>query len=347
MSSPSPAQTSSDPPTLVRIAQLVPGGTAEFFARLAGKEPRTTRDGKPFFRLTFQDASGHVPAMVWHDSPHFADCQAHWKKGTAFRITGRLTASKYGSQLELASIRETCPSDAEDGFDELNLFQSAQTDPLTLLSTLLDWAKTHIASPPLRSLVEQIHETYRDDLLRWPAASRNHHAFPGGYLEHVVSVTENAIALGLKYRRDYPDLDLSMDLLVAGAILHDIGKLRELSLTPDGGEYTPAGRLLGHMFLGRDLIRELAAAIPDFDSELLMNLEHILISHQGLPEWGSPIRPATPEALLVHYADDIDAKFHIMASALANNSHPDDPFTTPDNPLRRMIYRRKPTSPTT
>lgn len=333
----------SQNPPLVRIAQLAPGGAAEFFARLAGKEPRTTRDGNPFFRVTFQDASGQIPAMVWHDSPHFPDCQTLWKKGATFRITGRLTASKYGPQLELATIRETCPTDAEDGFDELTLYQSAHIDPLTLFSTLLGYAKTHIAAPPLRALVEQIHETFRDDLLRWPAASRNHHAFHGGYLEHVVSVTENAIALGLKYRRDYPDLDLSMELLVAGAILHDIGKLRELSLTPDGGEYTPSGRLLGHMFLGRDLIREFAAGIPELDPELLMNLEHILISHQGLPEWGSPIRPATPEALLVHYADDIDAKFYIMASAITNSPHGDDPFTTPDNPLRRMIYRGKPT----
>jgi len=103
-----------------------------------------------------------------------------------------------------------------------------------------------------------------------------------------------------------------------GALLHDIGKLIELEYRPHGSRYTPAGRLIGHILLGRDLVREHAARIEDLNPETLLRLEHMIVSHQNLPEWGSPIAPHTPEALLVHYADDIDAKFYMMASTLEN-----------------------------
>ena len=326
-------------PGLVRLAELTPGGTAEFFARLVRKEQRTTRDGKPFFRVTFQDATGHLPAMVWHDSPFFHDCDAAWAKGETFRVTGRYTESKFGPQLELLMVRPTRPTDIEEGFDADDLYQSARVDPAEMFANLLGLAREHIAQAALRTLVIELYTAHRDDLLHWPAASRNHHAFPGGYLEHVLSVTQTAVFLANKYQRDYPQLDLSKDLVVAGALLHDIGKLIELEATPDGGEYTPAGRLIGHMLLGRDIVREQARAIPELDDETLLRLEHIIIAHQGLPEWGSPIPPSTPEALLVHYADDIDAKFHILATALASPGAMNDAFTSRDNPLRRMFYR--------
>jgi 3'-5' exoribonuclease len=122
--------------------------------------------------------------------------------------------------------------------------------------------------------------------------------------------------------------------------LHDLGKSVELAHHPAGAEYTPAGRLIGHLVLGRDLVRAKAATIPEFDAETLLRLEHILLSHQGLPEWGSPTPPSTPEALLVHYADDLDAKFQMLAAALAGPVTMSEPeFTSRDNPLRRRIFR--------
>src|SRR5690606_29252006 len=118
--------------------------------------------------------------------------------------------------------------------------------------------------------------------------SRNHHAFAGGFLEHVLSVTRTAVYLAEKYDEYYPRLGLSKDLVVAGAILHDIGKLLELDVQPEGATYTPSGRLVGHILLGRDLVRQKACQIEGFDPEVLLRLEHVIISHQGLPEWGSP-----------------------------------------------------------
>jgi 3'-5' exoribonuclease len=193
----------------------------------------------------------------------------------------------------------------------------------------------------LRTLVVSLLTEHHDTLLILPAATRNHHAFRGGFLEHVLSVTRTAVHLADKYRHDYPQLDppLSKCLVVAGAILHDVGKLRELAPGPAGANYTPAGRLVGHILLGRDLVREAAREIDGFDPEILLRLEHIIVSHQNLPEWGSPVAPHTPEALLVHYADDVDAKFQMMAAALAEKPLEGDPFTSRNNPLRRAIYR--------
>jgi 3'-5' exoribonuclease len=143
-----------------------------------------------------------------------------------------------------------------------------------------------------------------------------------------------------KYRRDYPEWRLNRDLVIAGAILHDIGKLREVEVTPAGGAYTPAGELIGHVLLGRDMLREAAAGKP-IDAETLLRLEHIIVSHQRLPEWGSPKPPMTPEALLVHYADDLDAKLHAAHEALAEPGG--NGFVTSNrNALGQKLFRGLP-----
>ncbi len=122
-----------------------------------------------------------------------------------------------------------------------------------------------------------------------------------------------------------------------GAILHDVGKLRELEQRPEGTVYTASGALIGHMLQGRDIVREAAAACP-LPPDTLLRLEHLIIAHQRLPEWGSPKPPMTPEALLVHYADDIDAKFHMMAEVLRNDTS-DGPVTSKKNALMQQVYK--------
>jgi 3'-5' exoribonuclease len=132
-----------------------------------------------------------------------------------------------------------------------------------------------------------------------------------------------------------PPLDVG--LVTAGAILHDIGKLRELRVSPVGAEYTAAGSLVGHILQGRDMIREAARELDEpLDDETLLRLEHIIISHQRLPEWGSPKPPMTIEALLVHYADDTDAKLQMMMTILAEG---DEPVTNRRNVLGQPLYR--------
>jgi len=158
-------------------------------------------------------------------------------------------------------------------------------------------------------------------------------------------VARTCIYFADKYAEYYPDMRPPLDksMTVAGGILHDIGKLREIDAQPVETVYTPAGELIGHMLLGRDIVREAAtAAAANTDTplppDMLLRLEHLIIAHQRLPEWGSPKPPMTPEAMLVHYADDLDAKFHIMVNIL-NTDTKQGPVTAEKNLMRQKFYR--------
>lgn len=189
--------------------------------------------------------------------------------------------------------------------------------------------------------MESILNANREQLLGHPAARRNHHAYAGGLLEHSLSVARTCAFLADKYADYYPDMKPPLDcgLAVAGGILHDIGKLRELAQRPDGADRTPEGALIGHILLGRDMVRDAARdCTPPLDAETLLRLEHLIIAHQRLPEWGSPLPPMTPEALLVHYADDIDAKYQMMANILHEDATP-GPVTSRKNALMQSVYR--------
>jgi 3'-5' exoribonuclease len=187
--------------------------------------------------------------------------------------------------------------------------------------------------------VVDILQNHRAELLTLPSATRNHHAYVGGFLEHVLSVTRTCLFLADKYEDYYPELDppLNKDVVVAGAILHDIGKLRELEQRPQGAAYTPEGHLIGHVLQGRDIVRE-AAAGRELDAEALLRIEHVIVSHQRLPEWGAPKPPMTPEAIIVHYADDLDAKYHMMVQAL-KDAATDGPTVMARNGLQQIVYR--------
>ena len=324
--------------SIVPLSQLLDGQEADTFALLAAKSEGTTRDGKPFWRVTFRDCGRQVSFPIWHDSAHFDACRDHWQVGTCYKLRAAYGETKYGPQLEIRKIRPATPQDQADGFDESRLMPRSKYDSAQMFAELVQLAQSEIRSEPLRELTVGLLAAHRETLLPLAAARRNHHAFAGGFLEHVLSVVRNAIFLADKYGRDYPEMQppLSRDLVVAGAILHDIGKVQEIAMTTLGAEYTAAGELIGHVLLGRDLVRE-AAQRHALDPETLLRLEHIIVSHQRLPEWGAPKPPMTPEALLVHFADDIDAKFQTALAALAESSEGE--FTAGRNPLGYKIFR--------
>lgn len=329
--------------TVRKLSELEPGESADCFAVLASKERGTTRDGKPFYRAQFRDAGRTATAMVWKDSAWFADCEKAWQPGEFYKLRCQYTETQYGPQVDLDRIRPVEDGDADDGFDPGMFFESTRFDVDQMFTELTTIAREHIDDAPLRTLVLGLLEEHEAPVKRMPAASRNHHAFTGGYLEHVLSVTRTALYFADKYREYYPSMrpPLSKSLVVAGAILHDVGKLIELEYRPAGAEYTPRGRLIGHILLGRDMVRDKAREIEGFDEETLLRLEHIIVAHQNLPEWGSPVAPHTPEALLVYFADDVDAKFHMMARVLETDAG-DDLFTDRGNALRRAIFRGNP-----
>lgn len=324
---------------LVALSEMVPGQEADLFALLSAKQELLTREGKKYYRVAFRDARREVSFPVWADSVWADDCQRQWTTGLFYKLRACYRETNYGPQLEILKIRETTEADRGDGFDPTMCLPRSRYDPVQMFGELAELADEWIEDASLNRLTKNLLEAHREQLLTWPAATRNHHAFAAGWLEHVLSVARNAAFLADKYDADYPDLRPRLDrgLVVAGAILHDIGKLRELEVRPEGAVYSPAGSLIGHSLQGRDMVRE-AAPAAGLTGDRLLRLEHIVVSHQRLPEWGAPKPPMTPEALLVHYADDIDAKFQMMYAALADGSA-DEPFTSRKNPLMQAVYR--------
>jgi 3'-5' exoribonuclease len=324
---------------VIRLCEMVDGQEGDFFALLTTKEELTAKNGRPYFKVAFRDSGREVNFPIWDNSPWAAECRADWTPGCFYKLRAMYRETSYGPQLEIRRIREVAEADAADGFDPAMCRPQSRFAPEEMLDQLLTIARERVADAALRSLVEAILSGNRQRLLGCPAARHNHHAFAGGLLEHTLSVTRTCIFLAEKYAEYYPQMQPPLDkgLVVAGAILHDIGKLRELAERPDATVYTAEGGLIGHMLLGRDMVRE-AAAEAGLEGETLLRLEHLVVAHQRLPEWGSPKPPMTPEALIVHYADDLDAKYNMVVNILRDDATP-GPLTSRRNVLGQQLFR--------
>jgi 3'-5' exoribonuclease len=296
---------------VVALSDMVHGQESDLFVLMTVKEELKTREGKPYYRVAFRDAGREVGFPIWDNSPWAAECRESWNPGIFYKIRATYRDTSYGPQLEIRKM----------------------------FCELLTITREKILDTDLQKLTERILLENRSELLVCPAAKFHHHAFLGGLLEHVLSVTRTAVYLADRYDEQYPDMKPPLDksLVVAGAILHDIGKLRELELAASEPAYTPAGELIGHLLLGRDMVRDVAVAL-ELPSETLLRLEHLIIAHQRLPEWGSPKPPMTPEALIVHYADDLDAKYFMMYAILRDDGN-SGPLTSSKNVLRQRVFR--------
>ncbi|MEN6558111.1 MAG: HD domain-containing protein [Thermoguttaceae bacterium] len=325
--------------SIATLSELSSGQEADLFLLMTAKEELKTKQGKPYFRVGFRDGAREVSFPIWGDSPWAADCRDAWNPGTFYKIRAVYLETSFGPQLEIRKIREATDADVADGFDPTACLPKSRFEPEAMFDELLTIARD-IRNPALRKLVESLLTDHREQILKHPAARRNHHAFVGGLLEHSLSVARTCVYLADKYADYYPDLKppLDKDLVVAGGILHDIGKLREMRQRPEGAEHTPEGSLIGHILIGRDMVREAASRMSDLDSDVLLRLEHLIIAHQGRPDWGSPKLPMTPEALLVHYADDLDAKYAMMVGVLRDDTTP-GPVTSRKNILMQAVYR--------
>ncbi len=328
------------PQSVVPLSLLEEGQEADTFVLLARKEELKTRDGKPYWRVSFRDAKREVAFPIWGDSPLAEECRT-WQVGSCFKVRGLYRVTNYGPQLEIRRIRPVAEEDKAEGFDPLAFGATSRFEPMAMMAELLKIIETEIADASLAALVKGTLTEQQEVLLDLPAAL-HHHNIRSGWLEHALSVARNAVFLATQYGETYPEQlpQSSRDLVVAGAVLHDIGKLLELRATPGGAAFTPHGELIGHIVLGRDLLREAATRYP-IEAELLLRLEHIILSHQRTAEWGSPKPPLTPEALLVFYADDIDAKLNMMVEALQNDTN-EGFMTSKKNAWAQKVFKGLP-----
>jgi 3'-5' exoribonuclease len=331
-------------PVITHLSDLKVGERGTFFALLTDRSRGTTQTNHPFFKCKFRDLRRSVGYMVWEDGPFFKQCDATWQTGQFFKIRGvYYEDERYGAQIDVEQIRHVQDRDANDGFNPADLVERSRFDPDAMLTELRALIDSEIADESLRKLTQTIVDRQSERLKVVPAHEKRFYPFPGGLLEHTLSVTRSCLWLADQYRRRYLDLQppLNRDVVVAGAVLHDIGRTLEFDPAPEPTE--PAilsidGRLLGHVFLGRDLVRDTAHELGDVSPELLRLVEYMLVAHLNHPEWGSPRLPLIPEVLILHHADDLDAKMEMFARCLTRDPSP-GPFTEKDAYLNRQLYK--------
>jgi len=314
------------------IADLKEGDAVQQFLLVRRVETRTDKSGKPFLALVLGDKTGDMPARVWSDV--LAKCPGPFALGDYVGVKAQ--ASSYQGEIQLtvqyistvAALREMGREPKE--FDPELLHRATPYDRQELWRDLRELAEANL-KPPLKDLVLALLGRYQEEFLVCPAARVYHHPYLGGLLEHTWSVARHA----LQSLTIYPDLN--PDLVLAGAILHDLGKVKELT-NPQAPDITVSGALLGHIVLGWEMVREEARALNFPDPVLLLELEHILLSHHGSQEFGSPVPPKTREAMLVYYLDDLDAKLKMMDMHLESDNTPGD-FTSYHRVLQRGLYK--------
>ena len=274
------------------------------FFLVCEKEIRNTREGKPYLRLELGDRSGTIEARMWDQ---FETAVKGINRDDFVKVQARVEIYKNRPQLSVMQVRLAKPEE----IDLADFLPQTKADVAKLYSQLLEFAAS-IANPWLKKLVAGI---LNDSAIaarykRAPAAKVMHHAYLGGLLEHVVSLC----GLAKQVAAHYPELDL--DLLLTAAILHDVGKLDELCYERAIG-YTVEGRLLGHIVMEVQTVSKAMDAIEGFPQNLKTVVQHLLISHHGEYEFGSPKLPMIREALVFHYLDDLDSKCAAVRAALA------------------------------
>ena len=292
---------------------------------------KTSAKGSEYLEVKLSDASGELRGFLWDIRAIEGDMEAIradaflWVKGTVTSYNGRL-------QLKLDKVRFT--PDAEVG--DFARFFPVSARPVPDMLAELDGRIGAVGDPWIRRLLKALFQddaALRDSFSRAPAAKSMHHVSLGGLLEHTLSV----LGMGQRACDHYPALN--RDLVVAGVLLHDLGKTAELSYQRSFG-YTDMGNLLGHITIEAEWINREVGKIPGFPEELRLQILHIVLSHHGRLEFGSPVLPKTPEALLVHYLDDLDGKLEAMFRAIEDG--PENGSWSPfSRSLERMIYRRR------
>ncbi len=259
-----------------------------------------TRAGKPYLSLIFADKSGEVSGPAWDNAEAL---QKFCVAGAVVRVRGTVQTYRDKLQLKVDHIESV------DGQSHhMNDFVAASTRNPVSMESELGERIAEVTNPFLRKLLKKIFTgtDVGERFLRAPAAKGIHHAYLGGLLEHSLSMARVASMLA----DHYPGVD--KDLVIAGALLHDIGKTVELHNEVGVIDYTDIGRLKGHLVIGSEFIARTVETIKGFPKELLTHIQHLVLSHHGRQEFGSPVVPMTAEALLLSFIDDMDAKMNLV-----------------------------------
>ncbi|MBN1829718.1 MAG: HD domain-containing protein [Deltaproteobacteria bacterium] len=284
-----------------------------------------SQKGNPYLSLRLSDKTGSIDGRIWDRAQ---ECSETFQKGNIVAVDAR--ALKYKDVIQL-SILDIVPL-RDNEIDPMDYLPSSKEDASSMFKRLLAFIDS-IDDPHLQALLQSIFrdETVASAFMRSPAAKGFHHSYIGGLLEHTLSMVILLDVVANHYK------GVNRDLLLAGGILHDIGKIEELACKRMI-DYTDVGRLIGHIVLAVEMIDKRIADIVDFPEKLAMELRHIILSHHGILEYGSPKRPKTVEALIVNFVDDMDAKVNAFQEFI-KDSGDDSNWTGFHRLLERFIYK--------
>ena len=291
---------------------------------VVSKQVKPKKTGEPYLALTLGDRTGQIEAKMWDNVETAIDA---FEQEDFIKAKGLLNKYKNRFQFTIHKLRKLLDSE----IDFSDYLPKTGKDIGELWQTLAGYV-SEFQNPHLKALVEafmsdpEIAEAYRNA----PAAKSLHHAYIGGLLDHVVSLFRSCDLIC----RNYPQVN--RDLLMTGAFLHDIGKIHELTYNRSFS-YTTRGQLLGHMVIELEMLQEKLAQVPAFPEELKTLVEHMIISHHGEYEFGSPKLPMFPEALVLHYLDDLDSKMEAMRAHFEREIGLDGPWTGYNPSLGRPL----------
>lgn len=307
------------------VVDLAPEDSVDTTFLIQGKERKIARSGSPYLDLVLRDSTGVIAAKLW-------DCDLHeldFDMDDVVRVAGMVEDYQKVLQIRVRKIAKC----SEREIDLLDYLPRTVQDPHRMYAALMERIG-RMPEGPLKTLLlntladPAIAEKYK----LAPAAMTYHHAYLGGLLEHVLSLAELADRVCDHYE------SLRRDLVLAGVVLHDLGKVEELNYSRSF-RYSTRGQLVGHIAIALEMVQEKMRAIPDFPTTLKDQLEHMILSHHGKLEFGSPREPMFPEALVVHYLDDLDSKLGSMRAQYEADANRAGDWTGRNPALRRELFK--------
>lgn len=313
------------------VQVLADGDSVEEVYLVVDKQLRANRNGNLFLQLELRDRTGSIGARLWNAGEAIFRT---FEPGDFVLVKGKVQLFQGSLQMILNHVSKV----AGNKIDLADFLPHTEQDISKLYERLRELLRK-LGNPYLRALADcfLMEEGFTQSFCRAPAGVRNHHAYVGGLLEHVVTMLDAAERLAPLY----PELD--RDLFFMGVFLHDIGKVRELSYDRSFG-YTDEGQLVGHLVIGVEMLTEMASKTSQltgepFPQELLLRLKHLIVSHHGTHEFGSPRLPMTPEAIALHYLDNFDAKLNTFTREIREDGNQGSAWTPFNQTLQRRLYK--------
>ena len=310
------------------IAALKEGDWVEEIYLVTSKQVSTAKNGVTYLSLKLADKTGEIDGRLWDNAD---EVSGKFEREDFVRIKGMASVYQGSMQIKMKTLERVDDS-------RVDVANFLETSPRNI-DEMVKELRT-VAAALSNGYLRQLMNAFLDDpsfmasFKRTPAAKTLHHNYIGGLLEHIVEL----VALSRDVARHFPSVDL--DLLTVGAFLHDIGKVKELAVRKSI-EYTTEGRLIGHISLGYEMIVEKVNAIPSFPAELALLLKHIMLSHHGEYEFGSPKRPKIQEAIIINYLDDLEAKINNFQATIKKENVAEGSWTNYSKMHDRYLYRAR------